>query len=152
MSVPLSGLRFFFSTEPDCVQTAQNGGNPGITFFRDQLGCNAHSFDDILIYDAAVTGCAEEHAAAEAAVAALPASAIRVGFPQEFFVDYNIPASVREHETINKKTQENDFKVIPTPSHVLGRISPIFPPLFPVVCAFSPSRRGGSNEPNRRPS
>ena len=35
----------------------------------------------------------------------------------------------------------------PTPSHVLGRISPIFPPFFPVFCAFSPSRRGGSNEP-----
>ena len=94
----------------DCLQIAQNGGNPGITFFRDQLGCNAHSFDDILIYDAAVTGCAEEHAAAEAAVAELPASAIRVGFPQEFFVDYNIPTAVREHETINKKTQENEFK------------------------------------------
>ena len=33
------------------------------------------------------------------------------------------------------------------PSHFLGRISPIFPPFFPVFCAFSPSRRGGSNEP-----
>ena len=32
-------------------------------------------------------------------------------------------------------------------SHVLDRISPIFPPFFPVFCAFSPSRRGGSNEP-----
>ena len=39
------------------------------------------------------------------------------------------------------------FQVIPTPLHVLGRISPIFPPFFPVFCAFSPSRRGGSNEP-----
>ena len=38
-------------------------------------------------------------------------------------------------------------KVIPTPLHVLGRISPIFSPFFPVFCAFSPSRRGGSNEP-----
>eukprot|EP01045_Picozoa_sp_COSAG04_P000015 COSAG04_NODE_1_length_58448_cov_23.476478_15_plen_287_part_00 len=38
-------------------------------------------------------------------------------------------------------------QVIPTPSHVLGRISPIFSPFFPVFCAFSPSRRGGSNEP-----
>ena len=33
------------------------------------------------------------------------------------------------------------------PSHFLGRISPIFLPFFLVVCAFSPSRRGGSNEP-----
>ena len=39
------------------------------------------------------------------------------------------------------------LQVIPTPSHFLGRISPIFPPFFPVFCAFSPSRRGGSNEP-----
>ena len=38
-------------------------------------------------------------------------------------------------------------QVIPTPSHLLGRISPIFPPFSPVVCAFSPSRRGGSNQP-----
>ena len=38
-------------------------------------------------------------------------------------------------------------QVIPTPLHVLGRISPIFSPFFLVFCAFSPSRRGGSNEP-----
>ena len=34
-------------------------------------------------------------------------------------------------------------QVIPTPLHVLGRISPISPPFFPVFCAFLPSRRGG---------
>ena len=38
-------------------------------------------------------------------------------------------------------------QVIPTPSHLLDHISPIFSPFFPVFCAFSPSRRGGSNEP-----
>ena len=38
-------------------------------------------------------------------------------------------------------------QVIPTPSHLLDRISPIFAPFFLVFCAFSPSRRGGSNEP-----
>ena len=42
-----------------------------------------------------------------------------------------------------------DLKVIPTPSRVLGRISPISPPFFLVFCAFSPSRRGGSNEPHQ---
>jgi len=31
--------------------------------------------------------------------------------------------------------------------NVLDRISPIFSPFFPVFGAFSPSRRGGSNEP-----
>ncbi len=46
---------------------------------------------------------------------------------------------------------EDKDQVIPTPSHLLGRISPIFTPFFPVFCAFSPSRRGGSNEPNRNP-
>ena len=38
-------------------------------------------------------------------------------------------------------------QVIPTPLHVLGHISPIFFPSFLVFCAFSPSRRDGSNEP-----
>ena len=38
-------------------------------------------------------------------------------------------------------------QVIPTPSHLLDHISPIFPPFFPVFCAFSPPRRDGSNEP-----
>ena len=32
-------------------------------------------------------------------------------------------------------------------SHFLVHISPIFPPKFPVFCAFSPPRRDGSNEP-----
>ena len=35
----------------------------------------------------------------------------------------------------------------PDSSRLLDRISPIPPPSFPVFCAFSPSRRGGSNEP-----
>ena len=39
------------------------------------------------------------------------------------------------------------YQVIPTPSRLLDRISPIFPPFFPVFCVFSPSRRGGANEP-----
>ena len=41
----------------------------------------------------------------------------------------------------------NDVQVIPTPSHLLDRISPISSPFFPVFCAFSPPGRGGSNEP-----
>ena len=38
-------------------------------------------------------------------------------------------------------------EVIPTPLHVLDRISPILSPFSPVFCALSPSRRGGSNKP-----
>jgi len=41
-------------------------------------------------------------------------------------------------------------QVIPTPSHLLDHISPIFPPFFLVFCAFSPPRRDGSNEPQAR--
>ena len=50
-------------------------------------------------------------------------------------------------------TQERlaDFvQVIPTPSHLLDRISPILSPFFLVFCAFSPPRRDGSNEPQAR--
>ena len=43
--------------------------------------------------------------------------------------------------------EAGDTKVIPTPSHCLGRISSMFSPFFPVFCAFSPSCRGDSNEP-----
>ena len=42
---------------------------------------------------------------------------------------------------------ETTLQVTPTPPHLLDRISPIFSPFFPVFCACSPSRRGGSNEP-----
>ena len=44
----------------------------------------------------------------------------------------------------------NSIQVIPAPSHVLDRISPIFPPFFPAFCAFSPPGRDGSNEPQPR--
>ena len=38
------------------------------------------------------------------------------------------------------------YVVSPT-QHLLDRISPIFPPFFPVFCALSPPRRDGSNKP-----
>jgi Asp-tRNA(Asn)/Glu-tRNA(Gln) amidotransferase A subunit family amidase len=68
-----------------------NDGNPGITYYNDQVGINARSFEDVLLYDAAVTGAAAEHAAAAARVAALPTSAIKIGFPREIFVELNLP-------------------------------------------------------------
>ena len=79
-----------------------NGGNPGITFWNDQLGLNAREFDDILLYDAAVTGKVQEHDAASASVAALSNSDITVGFPREFFYECNWPDSVLDNEQINK--------------------------------------------------
>ena len=56
----------------------------------------------------------------------------------------------KEEEDGERRSRERAVafaQVIPTPSHLLGRIPPIFPPFSPVFCAFSPSRRGGSNEP-----
>ena len=51
------------------------------------------------------------------------------------------------HKDLLHRSIERQIQVIPTPLHVLGRISPIFSPFFPIFCAFSPSRRDGSNEP-----
>jgi hypothetical protein len=71
-------------------------GNPGITYFNDQLGLNSRTFDDILLYDAVITGCHAEHAAAAEAARALPFGDIRVGFPHEVFVELNLPDAVVE--------------------------------------------------------
>jgi hypothetical protein len=60
----------------------------------------------MMLYDMAVTGKVDEHAAAASAVAALPTSEIKIGCPQEMFVEYNIPQSVREHDEINKPDEE----------------------------------------------
>ena len=49
-----------------------------------------------------MTGKAAEHAAAAVAVDQLENGAIRIGFPQEFFVHYSIPVVVMAHEGINK--------------------------------------------------
>lgn len=72
-----------------------NTGNPGLTHFRDQLGLNARSFDDILLFDMAVLGTMDEHAAAEAMVDMMSLSNISVGFPTEVFVELNIPQAIR---------------------------------------------------------
>ena len=42
-------------------------------------GCNASNLDDVLLYDAAVTGEHSAHAEVKASVEALPASAIKIG-------------------------------------------------------------------------
>ena len=80
--------------------------DPGITFFCDQLGCNAAEFDDILLYDAAVTGEHAAHAAAAATVAELPAPDIVIGLPTEMFVNYNIPESVLLNPLLNPVADE----------------------------------------------
>ena len=65
-----------------------NDGNPGMTYYNDQVGCIARSLDDIIVYDAAVCGTAAEHAAAAAAVKKRANKSIRVAFPEEIFVRF----------------------------------------------------------------
>ena len=64
-----------------------NDGNPGITYYNDQVGINSRVFSDVLLFDMAINGTAAEHAAAKLKVATMSPSSIRVGFPQEIFVD-----------------------------------------------------------------
>ena len=62
-----------------------NAGNPGMSFTNDQVGVNARSFEDVLVFDAALLGTGEAHAAA--AEKAPPATSVRVGLPQYPFVE-----------------------------------------------------------------
>eukprot|EP01052_Picozoa_sp_SAG31_P018481 SAG31_NODE_1311_length_8869_cov_10.603535_1_plen_654_part_00 len=71
-----------------------NDGNPGITYFNDQVGVNARTFEDVLLFDKAVNGLLAEHDLAAAAAASIDPNAIVVGFPTEIFVELNPPAAV----------------------------------------------------------
>lgn len=71
-------------------------GNPGITRYQDQLGINTRSYDDILFFDKAILNISAEHAAAEETVNAMSPADIVIGFPDEIFVNLNIPQGVRD--------------------------------------------------------
>jgi amidase len=64
-----------------------NAGNPGLTYFCDQLGLNARSIEDIMLLDAALgnSGRPALHDGARRAVAERPAASIRVGAPARPF-------------------------------------------------------------------
>jgi Asp-tRNA(Asn)/Glu-tRNA(Gln) amidotransferase A subunit family amidase len=65
----------------------RNDGNPGMSFTNDQLGVNARSIEDILLYDACLLPeLAAERAAAKQRVAVRPTEAIRIGTPLLPFV------------------------------------------------------------------
>eukprot|EP00756_Hemistasia_phaeocysticola_P033345 Hpha_TRINITY_DN16461_c2_g12::TRINITY_DN16461_c2_g12_i1::g.160044::m.160044/K02433/gatA, QRSL1; aspartyl-tRNA(Asn)/glutamyl-tRNA(Gln) amidotransferase subunit A len=66
-----------------------NTGNPGMTPWHDQIGVNTRSMEEILLFDQIFTGLHAEHAAARQAAAS---EAVRVGFPEEYFQRYTIPA------------------------------------------------------------
>ncbi|KAJ9463282.1 Glutamyl-tRNA(Gln) amidotransferase subunit A 1 [Diplonema papillatum] len=68
-----------------------NGGNPGLSYFADQIGLHARSVDDILWADRALNRTAADHESAKAGAAARK---LRVSFPEEFFQRFTIPASV----------------------------------------------------------
>lgn len=78
-----------------------NAGNPGMSFTNDQLGVNARSIQDIILYDKALTAFSAEeaeiaaiHKAAVAAVDARALSSITIGTPLYPFVEWTIPAGL----------------------------------------------------------
>ena len=60
-----------------------NAGNTGMSYTNDQLGVNARSVDDIILYDRCLGSSKVQaaHQAAEQSAAARPAASIRVGSP-----------------------------------------------------------------------
>ena len=77
-------------------------------------------------------------AAVERAVQATPPLPVPL---RERHRSYQMARAARFRALLEKgaQGQESLAQVTPTPSHLLGRISPIFPPFFPAFCAFSPS-------------
>ena len=69
-------------------------------------------------------------------------------------LNYTDRSSVSEPE-LQKMIEDAErtvAQVIPTPSHVLGRISPIFPPFFPrFLRVFTVSTRRFQRAQNRNP-
>eukprot|EP01060_Flectonema_neradi_P017511 TRINITY_DN24396_c0_g1_i1.p1 TRINITY_DN24396_c0_g1~~TRINITY_DN24396_c0_g1_i1.p1 ORF type:complete len:617 (+),score=135.96 TRINITY_DN24396_c0_g1_i1:54-1904(+) len=69
-----------------------NGGNPGLTYFNDQIGLHCRTVSDLLFADAAINSTEGRHKEAEAAT-----SSVKVGFPKEFFQEFNFPEAVTEN-------------------------------------------------------
>jgi Asp-tRNA(Asn)/Glu-tRNA(Gln) amidotransferase A subunit family amidase len=67
-----------------------NAGNPGLTYLNDQLGLNARSLEDILLFDQALLRTAAAHAGA-AARGPNNARGVRVGLPRIPFVEHPDP-------------------------------------------------------------
>ena len=60
-----------------------NGGNPGMSYTRDQIGVLARTMEDILLYDRAIAPRSADDDAAASRAASRP---LRVGLPRQPFV------------------------------------------------------------------
>mmetsp|Transcript_34772 Transcript_34772/g.99875 ORF Transcript_34772/g.99875 Transcript_34772/m.99875 type:complete len:616 (+) Transcript_34772:70-1917(+) len=88
-----------------------NDGNPGMSFTNDQLGLNARSVEDIILFDVAVVGAASAHERAEQEAVARPPSSIRIGTPVEPFVDTFVGAGLHNSGSLSGLTLEPELKV-----------------------------------------
>mmetsp|Transcript_45358 Transcript_45358/g.145489 ORF Transcript_45358/g.145489 Transcript_45358/m.145489 type:complete len:622 (+) Transcript_45358:57-1922(+) len=73
-----------------------NEGNPGLTYSHDQLGLNARSIDDIILFDALLLDCASLHEMARQKAMARPVGGIRIGAPVEPFVHTKVRAGLHD--------------------------------------------------------
>lgn len=87
-----------------------NDGNPGMSYTNDQLGVNARSIDDIILYDLALLPhLKESYAAAEQRVALRMAASIRIGTPLQPYVHDIIGPGLEtagRHTTLNADVME----------------------------------------------
>ena len=65
-----------------------NGGNPGMTNFNDQIGVLTRTVDDLLFIDSILNSTQSQHSEAAAI-----STAVKVGFPKEYFQEFNIPTT-----------------------------------------------------------
>ena len=76
-----------------------NKGHAALTLTHDQLGFNTRTFECLLVLDAAITGRCEAHMEASARTACQ--ATVRVAFPQEFFINFTLPAAVLAQPQLN---------------------------------------------------
>jgi len=92
-----------------------NQGNPSITIRNDQLGVNARSIDDIIVFDKALLGTDVAHAKAAAYVAGLSNSDIKIGC-SDIYYDYSAmsPAILAKYNQAKTVLQAAGFTFVGT--------------------------------------
>eukprot|EP00008_Paramoeba_atlantica_P004120 CAMPEP_0201476158 /NCGR_PEP_ID=MMETSP0151_2-20130828/1428_1 /ASSEMBLY_ACC=CAM_ASM_000257 /TAXON_ID=200890 /ORGANISM="Paramoeba atlantica, Strain 621/1 / CCAP 1560/9" /LENGTH=612 /DNA_ID=CAMNT_0047856447 /DNA_START=166 /DNA_END=2004 /DNA_ORIENTATION=- len=69
-----------------------NYGNPGFSFYNDQVGLNARSYADILLVDAALLGTFKQHTEKKLHYSALSNEKISIGLPRFPWVHFDLPS------------------------------------------------------------
>ena len=77
LSFIINLVRLFFLSLTNVASVS--GGNPSLTVRNDQIGVVGRSIDDIIAYDKALLANDAAHATAEAYVAGLSNSEIKIG-------------------------------------------------------------------------